>query len=274
MIPFSATVRLLNGCGTLNEMRDVEGQDRTGTRDWREPAPISMRRRERGDGSPDEGFIVADDHALVRHGVRLVLEGEFPEETVVEAVNLDSTLEALAAHPEALLLIDLAMPGMDGVESLRVLREEFPGPPMAVLSATDDWQTIKRALDAGMNGYVLKSGSPDELLYAVRTIRSGHLYVPAGVARAVSHIAAPTAHLAPASAPPTAATSMPAENLTARQRDVLGRLMQGHSNKQIARDLDIGEGTVKIHLAAIFRALGARNRTDAVMIAARLGLKP
>ena len=218
------------------------------------------------------GFIVADDHALVRHGVRLVLEVEFPEEAVVEAIDLDSTLEALGAHPRALLLIDLAMPGMDGVESLRVLREGFPGPRMAVLSATEDWQTIKRALDAGMNGYVLKSGSPNELLYSVRTIRGDHLYVPARAARAAAHVTVPSAHLAPANAPPSAATSTPPQNLTARQRDVLGRLMKGHSNKQIARDLDIGEGTVKIHLAAIFRVLGARNRTDAVMIATRLGL--
>lgn len=213
-----------------------------------------------------QGFIVADDHPLVRRGVRLVLEAEFPDEPVVEAIDLDSTLEAVSGNPLALLLIDLDMPGMDGVESLRVLREEFPGPRMAVLSATEDWPTIKRALDAGMNGYLLKSGSPDELLYAVQTIRGGHLYVPAAAAREMRDVPTP--------APPAAAVSSSgsAQVLTARQRDVLARLMKGHSNKQIARDLDIGEGTVKIHLAAVFRALGARNRTDAVMIATRLGL--
>jgi DNA-binding NarL/FixJ family response regulator len=215
------------------------------------------------------GFIVADDHPLVRQGVRMVLETEHPNCMVVEAPDLDTTLAAVIRRPDSLLLIDLDMPGMNGSESLRALRQDFPLLLMAVLSGNDDRQIIMDAVNAGVNGYILKASPPDEFLYAIETIRGGRVYLNDKLWRSTGSTI-PAARSATCNAPKPAPSVAP--TLTPRQLQVTRWLMQGHSNKQIARDLEIGEGTVKIHLAAIFRTLGAQNRTEAVMIASRLGL--
>jgi DNA-binding NarL/FixJ family response regulator len=217
---------------------------------------------------PEVDFIVADDHPLVRQGVRMVLETEFADSRVIEAADLDAALTAVVSRPGALLLIDLDMPGMDGVESLRALRQDFPQLMMAVLSGNSDRTMIIDALNAGVNGYILKASPPEELLYAVSTICGGRIYLT-DVLSKFSHQAAPAAARP---AEPDSESGQDIPTLTPRQREVVAWLMKGHSNKQIARDLNIGEGTVKIHMAAILRSLGAQNRTDAVMIAARLGM--
>jgi DNA-binding NarL/FixJ family response regulator len=218
-------------------------------------------------GSEPSSFIVADDHPLVRQGVRMVLETEFPETRVTDAADLDSVLAAVVEQPGAILLIDLDMPGMDGVESLAALRQNFPLLRMAVLSGNADRATVADALNAGVNGYILKAGPPDELLYAVSTIQGGRVYLATVLSKFSGKAALPAVSVPqepdPRQEPPP---------LTQRQREVIAWLTKGHSNKQIARDLHIGEGTVKIHLASVFRALGVQNRTEAVMAAIRLGL--
>jgi DNA-binding NarL/FixJ family response regulator len=212
-------------------------------------------------------FIAADDHPLVRQGVRMVLEAEYPGSLVAEAPDLDVALVAVVAHPDAILLIDLDMPGMDGAESLRALRQDFPALLMAVPSGNAERQIIMDALNTNVNGYILKASPPEELLCAISTIRNGRVYLnnlpwqPPSVAVFITP-------RRPVSEP----TPIQLLSLTPRQRQVTEWLMKGHSNKQIARDLKIGEGTVKIHLAAISRTLGAQNRTEAVMIARGLNL--
>lgn len=215
-------------------------------------------------------FIIADDHPMVRQAVRMVIEMEYPGRLVREAGSLDAVLEAVARAPAAMVVIDLDMPGMDGVESLRALRQGFPGLKLAVLSGNGDRQVILDALDAGVNGYILKASPSDEMLYAVATILSGRIYVTGALGR-----------FAGAPAPPPARPAEPARGasreklaLTPREHEVLVSLMRGHSNKQIARALGIGEGTVKVHLASVFRALGAQNRTEAVLIAVERGISP
>jgi DNA-binding NarL/FixJ family response regulator len=221
---------------------------------------------------PVLNFIVADDHALVRQGIRMVLEAEYANSRVTEAANLGAALEAAMAQPDAMLLIDLNMPGMDGIESLRALRQNFPRLMMAVLTGNSDRQTIIDALDAGVNGYILKASPAEEMLYAISTIRSGRVYL-ADVLSKFSGQGAWAEARPPGLGEPGSEPLAPEPlMLTPRQRQVTEWLMKGHSNKQIARDLNIGEGTVKIHLAAIFRTLGAKNRTEAVMIASRLKL--
>jgi DNA-binding NarL/FixJ family response regulator len=210
-------------------------------------------------------YIVADDHPMVRQGVRSVLENQFPDSVVVEAADFDQALEAIVARPEALLLIDLDMPGMDSVESLKALRLEFPQLLMAVLTGNDDPQMITDALNSGVNGYILKASRPEDLLSAISTIRGGHVYL--------SDVLRKSPDAMTSSAPHRPACDAPSDRqLTPRQRQVVQWLMKGHSNKLIARNLNIGLGTVKIHLAAIFRALGVKNRTEAVIIASQLKL--
>jgi DNA-binding NarL/FixJ family response regulator len=167
-----------------------------------------------------------------------------------EAVSL------LEDRVPSLIVLDLNMPGMDGTAGLRRLREELPTLPVVVASGQDDAATIRAVLAAGAAGFISKSERPEVLLSALRLVLAGGIYVPA---RSLDAPAAPT----PASA---------AALLTPRQRDVLLALSRGQPNKLIARELDLTEGTVKIHIAAILRALQARNRTEAVVRARALGL--
>ena len=209
-------------------------------------------------------FIVADDHSLVRQGVRMVLESNFAHCRVIEAADLDATLDAVTTYSDALLLIDLDMPGMDGIESLRALRQNFPKLVMAVLSGNVDRALITQALNAGVNGYILKADPPEELLYAISTIRGGRVYLTDVLWKMAEEVVP--------NSTPTNGSEPGLLVLTPRQREVITHLRLGHSNKQIARDLKLGEGTVKIHVTAVFRRLRAQNRTEAVLIAGRLGL--
>lgn len=209
-------------------------------------------------------FILADDHPMVRQAVRMVIEMEYPGSPVIEAGTLDAVRDAACLAPDAMVVIDLDMPGMDGVASLRTLRQGFPGLLLAVLSGNDDRGVILDALAAGVNGYIIKASPSDELLYAVATMLAGRIYV-------TGRFAGP----APAQHPPAPAAAGPSRPaLTPREHEVLVCLMKGQSNKQIARALGIGEGTVKVHLASVFRSLGAQNRTEAVLIAVERGVSP
>lgn len=230
-------------------------------------------------------FVIADDHPMVRQGVRMMLELEYPGGVFQEADTFAGVLEAASASPRAVLLIDLDMPGMVGVESLRALRRMFPDLRIAVHSGSGDRQMILDALGAGMNGYILKASPVEELLYAVATVLAGRIYVTEQFSRAAGPVAPPAdapvdaPAREPAGAPPgsprPAGIATPAQqDLTRRETEVLMCLLRGQSNKHIARELGIGEGTVKVHLASIFKSLGARNRTEAALIAAERGILP
>jgi DNA-binding NarL/FixJ family response regulator len=171
-----------------------------------------------------------------------------------------------------LLLIDLSMPGMAGAASLRTLREIYPETKVVVLTGADDRPTIVECLAAGIHGYIVKSSPTEEIVNAVKTILAGSVYVTP----AIAHIAATAGASEGVGAnPPSGPTPKPglrAEDFTPRQRDVLRLLSEGRQTKEIARQLDLGEGTVKVHLAAIYRTLNARNRTEAVLMAGKLKL--
>ncbi len=205
-------------------------------------------------------ILVADDHALIRTGVRGFLAGLFEHYLVETAASLDEVVASLSAQQVDLLLIDLDMPGMQGVASLGMLRERFPVLRIAVLSGTDDRDTIMRALSAGVNGYIPKALKPEELAFAIGNILADRIYLPL-------NITTPSQAAAGPAAPPAAAAG-----LTARQDEVLVLLTHGLSNKEIARYLKMSEGTVKIHVASIFRRLNVQNRTEAALRARGLGL--
>lgn len=196
--------------------------------------------------------LIADDHPLVRDALARTVQQLGTQVQVHEAGDLDSLLR-LAAHGDAdLALVDLNMPGMNGLSGLRRLREAAPTLPVVVASGQEDVATIRAVLAAGAVGFIPKSERSEVLLGALRLVQTGGTYVPSRL------LDAPLAAGTP--------------QLTPRQLDVLHCLLRGEPNKLIGRELGLTEGTVKIHIAAILRLLHARNRTEAVVRARALGL--
>lgn len=190
---------------------------------------------------------------------------------LLEAQSGDEALDLTRRHPDiALILLDLALPGVDGFGALRQLREEFPGMPVVVVSAFDQPEFVTRAIDAGAMGFIPKTASTQILLNALRLVLSGGVYLPPELLR--RHDSVPPL----ASQLPTSPAQLrdPREiGLTGRQSQVLTLLVQGKPNKIICRELNLAEGTVKIHVTAILKALGVTNRTQAVIAVSKLGFK-
>ncbi|HYP67693.1 MAG TPA: response regulator transcription factor [Thiobacillaceae bacterium] len=208
-------------------------------------------------------ILLADDHPLFREGVKQVLCQLGAQATIVDAHDYPSLFVQAGIHPDLdLALIDLNMPGSPGHQGIREFRRRFPDIPLVILSASESVQDIEQSLNAGALGYVLKSSSSSVILQALQRVLSGGIYMPDLINQS-----GPDVRLSPA---PSA--SQPDVALTTRQMEVLRGLLQGLPNKSIARRLDLTEGTVKIHVAAIFRALNVNNRTEAVIAARQFGL--
>jgi DNA-binding NarL/FixJ family response regulator len=216
-------------------------------------------------------ILVVDDHPLILEALHHVLRALDGEATVHDARTAEDGKRLAAEHPDArLLILDLSLPGADGFGLLQELRAAYPSLPVVVLSASDQREDILRAIDLGAMGYIPKSSSNQVMLQALRLVLSGGVYLPS-IALAMRD--------APAGEPSrlaegTAARTTPRElGLTARQAQVLALILQGKPNKVICRELGLAEGTVKIHVAAILRALNVSTRTQAVIEASRLGLQ-
>ena len=203
-------------------------------------------------------IVVADDHALVRQGLVGLLQMVHPEWILEEADTLDAGLLSLSRAPADLLVLDLDMPGMDGVKSLPALREAYPETRIAILTGTEERDVILECLAAGVHGYVLKSQAVDQLVFAIEALLKGQIYVPPALSRLIQSEGAPPAP-----------TSLKKIGLTPRQVEVLQLLAEGRSTKDIARRLNLGVGTVKVHLAGVYRALGAQSRMEAVVKASK-----
>jgi DNA-binding NarL/FixJ family response regulator len=188
-----------------------------------------------------------------------LLSDEFPGWRFRQAGDLAAVEREISAEAVDLLVIDLGMPGMSGRGSLRALRLAHMEMRIAVLTSHDERSTILDSLAAGVHGYILKIDAYEQLLSAVRTILAGGIYVPAALSEIVHEPEAERLTESIFLPTPTASAT-----LTGRQRDVLELLSEGRSTKEIARRLQLGLGTVKVHLAAIYRVLGARSRTEAV----------
>lgn len=211
--------------------------------------------------------LIADDDEFFRIALRTILKSELGFPDIVETASLDDAIEQLAGRDDiSLALFDLGMPGMESPASLKAVRDFKPELRVAVVSASASRSLILTALEAGVHGYVPKGLGASELTSALRLITEGVIYVPPAIAERTQDAAEPRPAEHSAGAQPA---HMPA-SLTPRQRDVLELLVHGCSNKEIARKLDLGHGTVKIHLAALFRSLGVRNRQAAAVAGARL----
>lgn len=222
-------------------------------------------------------ILIADDHRLVIEAVKTKLAELEPGIEFVLTMSVADLL-AHATDDLDLALIDLNMPGAEGQSHIDEMRRQHPAVPVIVLSGTEDPAIMRAALDRGVLGFIPKAYSPDVMLSAVRLVLAGGVYVPPMLLSAlppgvVAGVPAPTTE---APARPAAAGAAPhtlahlRNVLTERQVEVLQLLSQGKPNKLIGRSLGISEGTVKIHLAAIFRALNVRNRTEAVVAAQSL----
>lgn len=199
-------------------------------------------------------ILLADDHALFREGMRHVLAGLDAGATLLEASNYCETQSLIANHPDIdLALVDLRMPGFDGIGSLEQLMENTGGLPVVVLSASEDAHEIEKVLAAGAMGFIPKREASEVALGALRLVLAGGIYVPPCLIRP---------------GPGTTAR----HRLSPRQQEVLGALVAGKPNKRIARELAVTEATVKAHVAAILRLLGVTNRTEAVAAARERGL--
>jgi DNA-binding NarL/FixJ family response regulator len=203
-------------------------------------------------------ILVADDHPVVRDGLVAMLGTQADFEVVAEASNGQEAVEKAAAFQPDLVLLDLEMPGMDGVEALKALQARCPSMRALVFTAFDADERILRAVRAGAQGYLLKGAPREELFQAIRVVsRGGSLLQPVVASKLLKHMS-------------HGGSQAPA--LTGREMEVLALLGQGKSNREIAEALVISERTAKFHVSSILSKLGAANRTEAVSIAVQQGL--
>jgi len=203
--------------------------------------------------SVQRSFLIADDHPMVRDALRTALSQAFPGAGLSTAGSLAEVQAALERQPEIdALLLDLDMPGMDGLTGLALLRSEHPTVPIIVVSAAGEAAVARRTFDLGASAYVDKKASLEEIAGTVRAVLDGEIITP----------------------PEAQADSFAqrAAQLTPQQWRVLALMVQGDQNKQIAYKLGVGEATVKAHVTVILRKLGVRSRTQAVIEARALEL--
>ena len=212
-------------------------------------------------------ILLVDDHTLFREALLHVLNQLDDKVLILEAANAEEAAQIVSRSRNLdLILLDIDLPGVDGLTALPDLRELAPTVPIVVLSGSETSSHVTRALENGAIGYIPKSCSSHEMLAALRIILQGDIYLPPRLMGKLG------ATLLPAAAVTAGYTTAPM--LTCRQLEVLELMTRGLPNKSIARTLNVAEGTIKLHVAAILRALDARNRTEAVMQASKLGLLP
>lgn len=211
-------------------------------------------------------LLVVEDHALVREGLVRMLGQVEDDVEVLEGPDFEAALTVLDGEVEFdLILLDLALPGIDGFAGLDILRRRYPAIPVVVVSAFDDTPTITRVLNLGASGFIPKAFSGEALLAAVREVLAGNIFRPRGQLGARLDATTPV--------PPSKVSVRPDEiGLTDRQGQVLCLMVRGLSNRDIADQLGLSEGTVKIHATAVFKALGVNSRTQALVAVARYGV--
>lgn len=211
-------------------------------------------------------IMLADDHPIVREGLRAVLETRDDFEVIAECASGDEVVRLSGSLRPDIILLDLEMPILDGVETIKQLHQ-MPNPPrIIVFTAFDNDERIIHAIQAGADGYLLKGVPREEIFKAIRvTMEGGSLLQPVVALKLLRHIGN-------GSVSRGSETSIPMDELTERELEVLRLLAQGMPNKEIASRLVISERTAKFHVSSIMSKLGATNRTEAVALAAQRGL--
>ncbi|MBL4713658.1 MAG: response regulator transcription factor [Alcanivorax sp.] len=210
--------------------------------------------------------LIADDHPLFREAIARVIDDGFPGSTLLEASDLDTALDLAGRHDDLdLVLLDLNMPGMQGLGGLVRLRNLFPTLPAVIVSAEEEKRVILQTITYGAVGFITKSTPRKQMIQALEQVLAGSIYLPADIIRAGAGSDAgnesATARREPEDLSEVLAT------LTRKQLQVFERMSRGESNKVIAYQLNIAESTVKAHVSAILRKLGATNRVQAILSA-------
>jgi DNA-binding NarL/FixJ family response regulator len=204
-------------------------------------------------------ILIADDHPLVRGALRQAVANAVAGADILECGSLDDVTKSLNANPDVdLVLLDLAMPGVRGFSGLMVLRAQYPGVPVVVVSGKEERSVIRLCIDFGSSGFIPKSTDMETMQAAIRAVLSGDVWVPADI-----DLSGPVDRDAVDSVRRLA-------SLTPQQVRVLMMLSEGLLNKQIAYELSVSEATVKAHVSAILQKLGVESRTQAVIAAARI----
>lgn len=199
-------------------------------------------------------FVIADDHPLFRGALKQAIGAMTGESTVLEAGDFESAKKLVAENEDIdLVLLDLSMPGASGLSGLISLRGINAGVPLVVVSAHDDAETIRRALELGASGFISKSASMEDIRQAVQTVLAGGISAPGGVDLGVEQD------------PEISDLIRRLRTLTPQQTRVLGMLAEGLLNKQIAYELNVSEATIKAHVSAVLQKLGVDSRTQAVI---------
>ncbi|MBN1810542.1 MAG: response regulator transcription factor [Anaerolineae bacterium] len=202
--------------------------------------------------------MVVDDHAMLRRGLATFLRVFDDLELAGEAASGEAAIQLCAQVLPDVVLMDMVMPGMDGVTATRVIRQQFSGVQVIALTSFKDTELVEDALQAGAIGYLLKNVSADEVAQAIRAAHAGRATLSPEAAQALVRAA---------TQPPA-----PGQDLTERERDVLKLLVEGLTNTQIADELVVSPSTIKSHVSSILAKLGVASRTEAAALALRRGL--
>jgi DNA-binding NarL/FixJ family response regulator len=214
--------------------------------------------------------LVIDDHPLVQQGVAAALESLAEDVSVIAARDGEEGLTVAASNSDLdLVLLDLALPGQSGLNVIAKLRERLPSLPVVVLSALEEPENVRMAINAGAMGFIPKSAPTRVLLEVLQQVLLGNVTVPPAL-QSTGTVGMPAVSGSGTNAHAVAEPDVAL--LTLRQLEVLSRVCEGKTNKQIATDLGLSEKTVKAHVTAIFKVLCVVNRTQAVLVARRVGL--
>ena len=212
---------------------------------------------------PAYKILIADDHPLFREAISNVIASGFENTEIIETESLDSALEIAKNTDDLdLILLDINMPGMHGLNGLITLRNEAPSLPVVIVSAEEDKQVVLQAITYGAIGFITKSSPRAEMTGAIQQILNGNVYLPSDIIRTSKE-----SHSRRHRNDENLISPELLNSLTRRQLLVLERMAKGESNKQIAYNLNIAETTVKAHVSAILRKLGVHNRVQAILSA-------
>ncbi len=208
--------------------------------------------------------MIVDDHHLIRIGVKNLLEGHFPDMNVAEAATLADAIALMGGTGSFdLVLLDINLPDVSALEGLTLLKLNSPSTAVALISGIEDHHIIRTALANGADGFIPKSADPQILIHAVSLILGGEIFLPRSYLKGENPVQADAPRI---NAPSVLST------LTARQNDVFNLMRQGLSNKEIARQLDLSESTIKSHISSILKEFGTTSRAKAIVKSNELGL--